>query len=653
MSSDSEVSRSERLERLRAQLRGDAPSGKAAGRARPSRGSRLLYGVMLHGAARLDAGLELTDLEARMLGPVRDLLSDDEVRDFGRVYREEASAPQAHQVFPDSLIGRPVAQGYSLADLLADLPAVYEDVKAQPNVNVIDLDAPEGGSAHGDAGESEAFHRGLADSGYGSTLVTASAHGAPVSGRWPLQTRLTLSKFFCAKRSTELSGEDEIYWGLSAGADNNVPQSSTTRTYHDVEYNETHQMDANTLLFEGRVNRVLVCHIQCWEEDSKRPSELGRKLAEIARILASAAELMSALPIGGPYEYLHQFIAMVAAVTQLVSEIIGWIEDDFVQERTLAFDRAALVALAARPWGESTGHRFAGSFAEGWFDLYLRAAVTDPLTNDIGLHTRTGTQWNNRVMPWPESKTPDTPALAVHNGNLYCAVRGLDDRVYVSRFQDDRWTAFGQVPGAVTNVAPALVSFQGYLFLGHKNLSADQFLSHSTNGADWTPPAQLPFHAYGAPALTVRNNALHFAAGGDSGQILFRYSSNSRDWSSAATVPNLPPSAAPALATYQGKLYLAARQDGSHYISIIRHDGSNWAASDRFQWTTPSAPALAVIGDTLYCAFRDYDDKIRISTHQGGLSWSDPGTPIAYAVSAPALAEHDNRTYLAFRSPVR
>ncbi|MET9693520.1 hypothetical protein ABZY81_34650 [Streptomyces sp. NPDC006514] len=48
---------------------------RAARCKQPAPGSNLLLGVMRHAAARLEAGLELTDLEARMVAPLRLLLS--------------------------------------------------------------------------------------------------------------------------------------------------------------------------------------------------------------------------------------------------------------------------------------------------------------------------------------------------------------------------------------------------------------------------------------------------------------------------------------------------------------------------------------------------------------------------------------------------
>jgi hypothetical protein len=68
MTDEAPLSRDTPVQRLRAQLQGDALSGRSASRVPSSRGAGALLGAMLHGAARLDAGLELTDLESTLVG---------------------------------------------------------------------------------------------------------------------------------------------------------------------------------------------------------------------------------------------------------------------------------------------------------------------------------------------------------------------------------------------------------------------------------------------------------------------------------------------------------------------------------------------------------------------------------------------------------
>jgi len=89
------LSRDTPVQRLRAQLQGVALSGRSESRVLSSRGTGALLGAMLHGAARLDAGFELTDLESTLVGLLQGEFSEEEAREIGRVSREEASVRYA------------------------------------------------------------------------------------------------------------------------------------------------------------------------------------------------------------------------------------------------------------------------------------------------------------------------------------------------------------------------------------------------------------------------------------------------------------------------------------------------------------------------------------------------------------------------------
>ncbi|GGR52115.1 hypothetical protein GCM10010219_66420 [Streptomyces netropsis] len=55
----------------------------------------LLYGVMLRGAARSDAGLRLSDLERRLVRTLRSRMPEGEIYAMGRVFAEESSVKNA------------------------------------------------------------------------------------------------------------------------------------------------------------------------------------------------------------------------------------------------------------------------------------------------------------------------------------------------------------------------------------------------------------------------------------------------------------------------------------------------------------------------------------------------------------------------------
>ncbi|MFD9428108.1 MULTISPECIES: hypothetical protein [unclassified Streptomyces] len=376
--------------------------------------AHLLFGVMLHGAARLEAGLELTDLESQLVGPVRRLLSDEEVREFGRVYREEAATRS--RLFPDTLATRPVSRGYCVADLVADLPGLGEELESLPNANVIDLDAP-GGMDAAKAADSGEFLRAVAAYGYGATVVTASAHSPAPASSTVLQARLTAVSFSCEYESNELSGSDEIYWALGAGSDRGAKTSLVTGVYGDVDAGETHSM--NVTMFEGPAEKLMVWHAQCWESDhGQADDDLRRTIEEIAAELRDVAAVMGKLPLGTVWEQTTSYVKLLAILADFVSSIIGWLLDDFVAERTVIYDRAALEVLSSIP-GYTMGYTFTGPAGEGKYSLSVNVQ-TQPVSET----------YPPIAAMWPALPSDFTTGL-----DAACLVPKYTDRAFVMLFK--------------------------------------------------------------------------------------------------------------------------------------------------------------------------------------------------------------------------
>ncbi|MER6914614.1 hypothetical protein ABT354_23315 [Streptomyces sp. NPDC000594] len=663
MSPELPVSRDERLNRLRQRLRNGTPATSAGGRVEASKGARLLYGVMLHGAARLQAGLELTGLEEQLVRPVVQLLSEEEVGDFGRVYQEEAATRS--QLLPETLAARPVSEGYSVEDLVRDLPGLREEIAAQANVSTVDLAAlpPAGEDGAPAAPDSEEFQQGMAAYGYGATVVTASGPPSAEAAqeRPPLQVDMTLPRFFCRHRSWEVSGSNEIYWALAAGADEGTRQESITRTYGDVDNGETHNLDANTVLFRGQVSKVLLVHIECWEEDEKVDPKLAETIRTIATGLKDTAEIMGVLPGGTPWELVTDFVAMLGTIGHLISEILAWLADDLLVHRTIAFDRAAMNLLADPVFTQPDVTWW--FVAEAHFSLDIRGRYSQPSSNDIALSAHNASGWSAPSLPWPgAAKTPDAPALALHSGNLYCAARGMGDQIYISRRESDgRWTAFRQVPGISSKHAPALASFNGQLYLAVRLNSADNnaskaWLLSSAQGDSWSW-VPTPGYCRTAPALAVHKNRLWLASfGGNNYRSLMVGSMGpgAEFWEGLKEWPAHESYSGPALASFNGQLHLAYRNPGDKICVTTRDDALNpatrWPAPTLLTGSTSDAPALAVRGTSLHCAVRGGDNIHLCNTTNTGWNTFTPVTPAGKTLSAPALATTGSDLNLVYRA---
>ncbi|UQI46006.1 hypothetical protein M1P56_17440 [Streptomyces sp. HU2014] len=608
----------------------------------------MLFGALLRAAARLDAGMELTDLEARLLAPLGHMFSEEELREVGRVFTEESSVRHAPQVFPQTLVARPLAEGYSTADLVKDLPQM-EDVSAQPNINVVDIGAGEGEENLG----GEEFGRAVEAAGYGITLVTSSAPaGQQPSGA--LHARILMDKFHCVDATNGEPGRDEIYWAMSSGADGGDKHAQRTGEYGATSTGDWHTFRAHErTLFDGAVTTSVGCHIACWEADDSTSgfySEMDRKLRIISEELWQFAAFIEPFP-PGQFESTAEWIKLGALIAGLIADLIAWLrnDDDFIQEHTLVFDRTALTLLATQP-DKTRTLDFVGD--GGIFRLYLKWGGATP-GHTINIFSGGKGVWTPPVQAWPGSATPSAPALAMHDAKMYCAVRGFNDRIFISRRDNASWTRFTEVSwGQATGYAPALCSFDGKLYLAHTGKDGYAYVSASTGGTTWSQPVRVAAAGTTGPALTVRSNALHYAFSRGS-QMLITFSGDGTAWHPPAAVTGLGALAtghAPALATLDNKLYLAYRDSGGR-VGVTMNDATRWNTPAYLRGRTLDAPALAVRGNQMLCAIRGYDNNIYYA-HFDGTSWTDYyQAPTVVSLSGPAItAPNPDDLYFAYRS---
>ncbi|MYV97642.1 hypothetical protein [Streptomyces sp. SID3343] len=642
MSSEFRVSRVDRLDRLRAQLRGESVSKRAEGRRPPPPCMNLLLGAVLHAAARLDAGLEPTALEARLVDPLRELFSDEEVRDFGRVYTEAASTRAT--VFPAALAERTIDRGYELEDLWRDLAAVAGEVAAQPNVNVHDLDVPPVVDEEGRS-ESEEFLQGAASYGFGATVVTASGAERAAPDAAPVVARLSFDRFYVKRGSNEWS-DDEIFWATGAAADEGVRRKMVTRTYTGINNGETHRFDPNTVVYHGSVSKVLAFDIECWEEDNGPPSEFLTMLRAILQQLKEGADALSGWPVGTNLEALQAYAAMAGNIAGLVLAILNWLADDLIENRTFLLDRAALDKIKGKPYQEHMWTFGAEQHTgEGEHHLYARTSVT--VVPDVVVKSHGGVSWSLPTQPLGGTGV-SAPALAVFGDRLYLAVRGLDDGVYVCRWDGNSWSPYTQVSSWGTDDTPALAVHGGRLYLAHHNSDNLVYVASTGDGTNWTNPVQLPGTTPYGPALGVQDGALVCAITGMDRGIWF--SRLGTTWGAFSKHPALSTITAPALVNQGNTLHMGLTgTDGNPYLQSHANGGWNTHVNLDRSWLAVGSPALGMRNDALHYAVTGADGRIWFKYVSGG-GWSAgesiPSTgPV---VAAPAIAGYKGILYAAF-----
>ncbi|GGX40524.1 hypothetical protein [Streptomyces chryseus] len=114
-------------------------------------------------------------MERRLLDVLRVALPEQEIKDWGRVYREEVQALGSQiAVVPPVISGLPVATGYQLADLKTILPALAQEHMARTNTAFVDRET----MAAGGAIDSASFIQGMADYGFAATVFRRTGRTA-------------------------------------------------------------------------------------------------------------------------------------------------------------------------------------------------------------------------------------------------------------------------------------------------------------------------------------------------------------------------------------------------------------------------------------------------------------------------------------------
>ncbi len=374
--SQSPITAEQRLERLTASLSGttrvQGQESRPERRLRMSRSSNLLFGVLLHAAARQDKGLPLTDLEQRLIETAGKLLPAKELPAFGQAYRD-ACARGSVAVLPEAITSRPLEDGYSRADLKAALPALAAEICAQPNVQIVDVSKAD--LAGSETFDSEEFAAALGEYGRGITILTGPPPAADIQG--VLNVRVRMMKFQCVKESGE-SGRDEIFWAVSAGSDKQAKKSFTTREYGATSTGDWHTFDydynaGETYVFIGPVDQHLSTEIQCWEADHSSGGFYNDLRGALKDFAEWAVDTSSDMTEAGDDEVKKGagWAALLGIAAGLINAILGWLtnDDDLVCERTIGFDRAALYAMRDRPANNNYWHFNGGG--GGYHHLYL------------------------------------------------------------------------------------------------------------------------------------------------------------------------------------------------------------------------------------------------------------------------------------------
>ncbi|WP_405785977.1 hypothetical protein [Streptomyces sp. NBC_01367] len=448
MSDNVDPRENDRLERLRALLSGtheQEHAGLALGRG--AYGNTLM-GAMLHGADRMRQGHEPTGLEKLLLDAVGSVLSEEEIKAWGGVYREVADAGQP-TVLPRMFARRSAEEGYSIEDLKRDLPDLVADAMSMSNTQIVDPRTPDREV------NDPAFLAAMREAKFGITAFAAvddrmipdaagleGSEQAPQDGgldrdgrSGPFYVRVLADSFYVHRAVGDAgASRDEIFWTAAGGG-------SGTHRFRSEEFGAVSKGDTrtfsagNNILFQGWTSGdYLGVNIVCWEKDDEITpwtealnKALNDAMNTLNRTLALDDFVTGVLPL---------WVTIAVQVANMfISVMIHFLNmSDISCQRTIGMGRYELAMLSqggTATWKfDGDGHhdlrvRWSGPkipFAEG----FLRASI------------RTGTAWQ------PPAKLPfrtiTTPALAVHGDRLHALFLRPSDQVVMWTSMDSSGT---------------------------------------------------------------------------------------------------------------------------------------------------------------------------------------------------------------------
>ncbi|MFD4633537.1 hypothetical protein ACFVYR_31230 [Streptomyces sp. NPDC058284] len=676
------ASQSERVDRLRAQLAGEpapdtaatadgaTPTPRARRAARTARrlalspAANLLYGMTLRAAARSEQNEKLTDLEEQLLGVLRVTGSSDaELAEFGRVFKEQATARGASALFTADVTERPLSEGFSFDDLAAVLPALAPEITAQPNFRTVRVDTLQPGQQLDTAEAAQA----RAEYGGGSIVFLSEENMSGFgSNPTPLTARVEFTKFYAQARAhdTVFDPKNEIYWCSGAGSDVSKVDFRSP-VFSGVDSGHVRHFAAGANFFNGQIKNALTGNIQCWEHDDSGSGffddlrEACRQIKEWAFKTSEALENQNE-----EYNGSSAFLSLVGLVAALINAILGWVrnDDDLLDEIDVAFSTAALHVMSKRPLDHNSLF-FAGD--GGKFYLYLKVVMPQGPAFPLRQHTLTGTTWSALSTP-PGLASGSPAALESHGGKLHALFLAPGSTNLMHSILDGTtwstpqraWSQAGSI------YASALASDGTKLHAVHT--AGDGTLRYNWyTAAGWSATSTIhtgSFKTMAAPALAFHNGRLHLVVTGLDQQLYYTVYENG-SWGSASAltykymdVIEIPAytDSAPTAVSFKGALNVFYRDVAFTPGAVNRfilQGAQRTHLGTVATWRTRSGPAIEVFENKLHCVLPSLSGQLWHARFDANTnSWSNSTTFAgARSVDEPALATHAGKLHLLYR----
>ena len=230
--------------------------------------------------------------------------------------------------------------------------------------------------------------------------------------------------------------------------------------------------------------------------------------------------------------------------------------------------------------------------------------------------------------PYTSPQTsPQAPALCAHNGHLYIAWTGEGNNqinVAIVDGSGTTITGFSQqvILKETTPVSPSLASLNGILYLAWKSAGTDNLnvMYSADHGKTFGNKYTSPQTSSQSPALCAHNAHIYIAWAGDHGNdainvAIVDVSGNAiTGFSQKVTLIETTP-VSPAMASFNGNLYLAWRGNGNTNLNIMY--SANHGVTFGNKYVSPelstTSPTLTVLPGTVFIAWKGASDKLNLS----------------------------------------
>ena len=194
--------------------------------------------------------------------------------------------------------------------------------------------------------------------------------------------------------------------------------------------------------------------------------------------------------------------------------------------------------------------------------------------------------------------TPSAPDLAVDsNCNLYLAVRGMSNRIWINFYNGNTWTGWRSIPG-LTKDGPAIAIVNNTLHIVVRGYSSDN-LWHGTmdlTSSTWQGWTKISGLTPSTPGLTAdrTTSTIYLAVRGMSSRIYIRSWSNG-SWSNWELISSGATSDGPAIKVSGQELHIVVKGLSTTSIYYCKKDLSTgtWSTWNRLSGATSSRPEVA------------------------------------------------------------